>query len=188
MTTPSHHSLRNQLLIAMPNMEDHRFAHTVTYICDHSPEGAMGLVINQSIDTDLDDLLEQLGLTRSASRRHYPVLQGGPVQPERGFVLHRGEKKWSHTVSIGEGIALTASRDILEDMAKNEGPDDALVVLGYAGWGAGQLEREIADNAWLTTPASPEILFETPLEQRVNAAARQLGIDFTLLSTQAGHA
>ncbi|HQQ62859.1 MAG TPA: YqgE/AlgH family protein [Pseudomonadales bacterium] len=183
-----HQSLRNQLLIAMPGMVDGRFANTVTYICEHTREGAMGLVINQPIDTDLDDLLEQMGLELSPLRRHYGVLCGGPVQQERGFVLHRRGKQWSHTVDLGDDLALTASRDVLESMAVAEGPDDALVLLGYAGWEAGQLERELADNAWLTVPATPAILFDVPFEQRVRVAAFQLGFDFNLLSAQAGHA
>ena len=184
----SHQSLRNQLLIAMPGMDDERFAHTVTYICDHSPEGAMGLVINQPLDTELDDLLEQMGFELDPQRKTYPVLCGGPVQPERGFVLHRRGPRWAHTVDLAGDIALTASRDILESMAGQQGPEDALVLLGYAGWGAGQLERELAENAWLTVPASPDILFSTPYGQRVQAAAHQLGIDFNLLSSHAGHA
>ncbi|MCC7516512.1 MAG: YqgE/AlgH family protein [Pseudomonadales bacterium] len=189
MSKPS--SLRHQLLIAMPGMTDERFAHSVTYICDHSKTGAMGLVINRPIDTELDDLLEQLGLSLHASRQPYPVLQGGPVQPERGFVLHRHTtgQSWSHTVPLGQGVALTASRDVLESMANGTGPDDALVILGYAGWEAGQLEREMADNAWLTAPASAEILFETPFDQRAQVAAALLGItDLNLLAARAGHA
>lgn len=190
MTTPTstpHQSLRNQLLIAMPGMDDSRFAHTVTYICDHSPEGAMGLVINQPLGTDLDDLFEQMGFELDPERRDYPVLCGGPVHPERGFVLHPRGPHWAHTVDLSPDIALTASRDVLEAMAGGEGPVNALVMLGYAGWGAGQLEQELADNVWLTVPASPAILFTTPFEQRARAAASQLGIDLNLLSAQAGH-
>lgn len=183
-----HQSLRNQLLIAMPGMDDSRFAHTVTYICDHSPQGAMGLVINQPVNTELDDLLEQMGFDLAPQRKHYPVLRGGPVHPERGFVLHRRGPRWAHTVDLNPDIALTASRDVLEAMAAGQGPDAALVLLGYAGWEAGQLERELADNVWLTAPASLSILFDTPFEQRARAAAFQLGIDFNLLSAQAGHA
>lgn len=183
-----HASLRNQLLLAMPNMEDSRFAHTVTYVCEHTHEGAMGLVINQPINTDLDDLFEQMGFALDTARRQYPVLRGGPMQQERGFVLHRRGPRWAHTVDLSQDIALTASRDVLEAMASANGPEDALILLGYAGWGAGQLERELADNAWLTVPATPAILFEEPFDQRVRAAAFQLGIDFNLLSAQAGHA
>lgn len=181
-------SLRHQLLIAMPGMDDSRFAHTVTYICDHSADGAMGLVINQPLDTELDDLLEQLGFALEPSRRDYPVLSGGPVQPERGFVLHRRGPRWSHTIDLGGDIALTASRDVLEAMAAGQGPTEGLVLLGYAGWGPGQLERELADNAWLTVPASSAILFDIPFEERARAAASQLGIDLNLLPTGAGHA
>lgn len=187
-TAKPHDSLRNQLLIAMPGMDDGRFANTVTLICDHSPEGAMGLVINQPLPAGLDELLEQMGFSPAGERPHYPLLRGGPVQPERGFVLHRRGLHWQHTVDLDEDIALTASRDILEAMATDQGPADALVLLGYAGWGAGQLERELAENVWLTAPVSPAILFGTPFEQRARAAASQLGIDFNLLSTQAGHA
>lgn len=187
-SSTAHQSLRNQLLLAMPGMGDSRFAHAVTYICEHTDEGAMGLVINQPLTTDLDDLLEQMGMTLDPLRRHYGVLHGGPVQPERGFVLHRRGQRWSHTIELSDEIALTASRDVLESMAAAEGPDDALVLLGYAGWGAGQLEKELADNAWLTVPASPAILFDVPFEQRARVAAFQLGFDFNLLSAQAGHA
>ncbi len=186
--TPTHQSLRNPLLIAMPGMGDSRFAHTVTYICEHTPEGAMGLVINQPVDTELDDLLEQMGFTMNPLRRHYAVLSGGPVQQDRGFVLHRRGSHWSHTVDLADDIALTASRDVLEAMAAAEGPNDALVLLGYAGWDAGQLERELAENAWLSVPATASILFDVPFEQRARTAAFQLGFDFNLLSAQAGHA
>lgn len=148
----------------------------------------MGLVINQPLDTGLDELLEQLGFDPDPARKDYPILCGGPVQPERGFVLHRHGPSWSHTVTLGNGIALTASRDVLEAMAEKRGPEDALVLLGYAGWSAGQLERELADNVWLTVPASAAILFDTPFEQRARVAASQLGIDFNLLPIRAGHA
>jgi putative transcriptional regulator len=183
-----HESLRNHLLIAMPGMDDSRFANTVTLICDHTPEGAMGLVVNQPLSLDLDDLLEQMGFDLNPERRHYPLLSGGPVQPERGFVLHRRGSSWQHTVDLDNDVALTASRDILESMSTGLGPPEGLVLLGYAGWDAGQLERELADNAWLTVPSSPAILFDTPFDQRVRAAAFQLGIDINLLSHQVGHA
>lgn len=187
---PAPHSLRNQLLIAMPGMDDERFAHTVTYLCEHTPEGAMGLVINQPLDMEIDDLLEQMSLELAEGRRDYPVLCGGPMHPERGFVLHRStdSRHWHNSLRISNDMVLTASRDILADMAAGRGPKEALVVLGYAGWGAGQLEQELADNVWLTAPASQNILFQIPFGQRAQAAAAQLGVDLNLLPAQAGHA
>ncbi len=172
----------------MPGLDDSRFAHTVTYICEHTPEGAMGLVINQPVEAELDDLLEQMGLALDPGRHAHKIMRGGPVHPERGFVLHRAGPRWAHTVKLSEEIALTASRDILEAMATASGPEDALILLGYAGWSAGQLERELAENAWLTAPATPAIVFHTPFEQRARAAAMQLGVDLSLLSAQVGHA
>lgn len=181
--------LRNHFLIAMPSLNESIFSHTITYICDHSESGAMGLVINQPLDLVMSEIYQQLdcGDVQSYSPMTQ-VLSGGPVQPERGFILHSPEKNWESSLRVSKDIALTASRDIIESIARGEGPAKYLVALGYAGWGAGQLEAEIADNAWLTTPADSSIVFDTPIEQRWSAASKNLGIDLNLISGIAGHA
>lgn len=183
-------SLRNQFLIAMPGMADPNFAHSVTYICEHSEDGAMGLVINLPMKLTLADIYQQLNLPCEDKSANSPALAGGPISVERGFVLHpnRETERWQSTTPISPEIALTASRDILESMSRGEGPDHYLVALGYAGWAEGQLEKEIANNAWLTVPADEQILFHTPVEQRWSAAARHLGIDLNLISSTVGHA
>ncbi|MCP8899933.1 YqgE/AlgH family protein [Gilvimarinus xylanilyticus] len=183
-------ALRNQFLIAMPSMSDPHFAHSVTYICEHSDDGAMGIVVNIPMDLTLSDIYQQLELDTNDISAHMAALAGGPVSGERGFVLHptSTDRQWQSSIEVSEDITLTASRDILEAMSRGEGPEHTLVALGYAGWDKGQLEREIAENAWLTVPANQQILFHTPAEQRWNAAARHLGIDLNLISSQAGHA
>lgn len=181
-------SLKHHFLIAMPSLKDGIFANSVTYLCEHNEQGAMGLVINQPLDLSLDEVFEQLDLEIIIPHRE-PILAGGPVQTERGFVLHRAmERDWDATLRIHDGISLTTSRDILAAMAEGQGPDDVLVALGYAGWSAGQLEQELVANAWLTLPADDAILFDIPFEQRLHAAASKLGIDLSLISPQAGHA
>jgi len=181
--------LAGNLLIAMPAMPDPNFNRTVTYICEHSEKGALGLVINRPLDMELSEVFEQLDLdvSRPALSRR-PVLQGGPVQLERGFVLHRSDVKWDSTMEVTNSVFVTTSRDILTAMAAGRGPDTALVALGYAGWGPGQLEDEIAANAWLSVPAEPEIIFETPFEERWQRAAGLLGVDLMTISGDAGHA
>ena len=181
-------SLRNHFLIAMPGMEDSNFAHSITYLCEHNAEGAMGIVVNRPLDISFDDIFEHLEIEDFAHRHQQRVLSGGPVQTDRGFVLHRrgSGKRWQSTLELTEEIALTTSRDILDAIAHDDGPQDALVALGYAGWGPGQLEREIVENAWLTLPADPDILFEVPLERRAQAAAARLGINLDLLSSARG--
>ncbi len=182
-------SLSNHFLIAMPNLADPNFFHTVTLICEHNEEGALGIVINRPTDFSLGELLQQLELIEDADRyADIPVYAGGPVQGEHGFIVHSPPGEWAHSLRFGDGLALTTSRDLLEGIVEGRGPERLLVALGYAGWGPGQLEQELADNAWLTTPASHEILFEVPAEQRWKAAAAQLGIDLDLLSGDAGHA
>ncbi|MBU2884436.1 YqgE/AlgH family protein [Gilvimarinus agarilyticus] len=183
-------SLRNQFLIAMPGMEDPNFIHSVTYICEHSDDGAMGLVINLPMDITLAEIYQQLGLSCDDTSAQSTALAGGPVGAERGFVLHPNleQQRWQSTTSISPQIALTASKDILESMSRGEGPEHYIVALGYAGWEQGQLEQEIAENAWLTVPADDQILFHTPAEQRWSAAARDLGIDLNLISNSVGHA
>jgi putative transcriptional regulator len=181
--------LTNHFLIAMPQLADPNFFHTVTYICEHGPEGALGIVINRPMDLTLGDILEHMEIeARAAGVAETPVYMGGPVQQERGFVLHRPAQAWESTLLITDRIGLTTSRDILRAIAGGEGPEHALIALGYAGWGAGQLEQELADNAWLSGPADPAILFHTPDEERWRAAAASLGVDLDLLSGDAGHA
>ena len=182
-------SLKNHFLIAMPGLCGGVFANSITYICEHTEEGAMGIVINHPLELSLDEILEHLDLGEIHLKRNDRILAGGPVQMDRGFVLHRrGIKEWQATMPVSDQIALTTSQDILSDIAHNEGPEDSLVALGYAGWAAGQLESEIADNAWLTMPADIDIIFKTPPEDRARVAAAKLGIDLALISPQAGHA
>lgn len=182
-------SLKNQLLIAMPQMLDPNFEHTLTYIVEHSEEGAMGITINRPMDLEIDDILEDLDIEiRVALGAEHQVVSGGPVQQEAGFILHPPtEQVWQSSIPLQDGLWLTTSRDVLEAIARGEGPDRSLTALGYAGWGEGQLEKEMADNAWLSTPASLELIFRVPFPERWHAAARQLGVDMSLISTQAGH-
>jgi putative transcriptional regulator len=182
-------SLKNQLLIAMPNLQDPNFARTVTYICEHGEHGAMGIVINRPTDLRLADVLQHMQIEGGMGAAGEQIVYlGGPVEEERGFVLHTHTEPWDSTLAVNEAISITTSRDILEAMARGEGPEHTLVALGYAGWGAGQLEREMQQNAWLSGPADQSILFELPADQRWEAAAGLLGVDLHLLSTDAGHA
>ncbi|MDZ7735112.1 MAG: YqgE/AlgH family protein [Gammaproteobacteria bacterium] len=182
-------NLTSHFLIAMPALADPNFQHTVTFICAHNEEGAMGIVINRQLDFILDEVLSQMELqplNDTIGNTH--VYQGGPVQTDRGFILHTPEKTWESSIQISDGICVTTSRDILEAIASGEGPQSSLVALGYAGWGAGQLEREIVDNAWLSGPADTDIIFNTPCEQRWQSAAHLLGVDIQILSSDIGHA
>ncbi|HET9122544.1 MAG TPA: YqgE/AlgH family protein [Acidiferrobacteraceae bacterium] len=179
----------NHFLIAMPHMGDPNFFRTVTYICEHTPEGAMGIVINRPSELSMYDVFQQVGI--SAEPRQFSgvmVHLGGPVQANRGFVLHEPLGHWESTMAVTDRVGVSTSRDILDAIARNEGPERWLMALGYAGWGAGQLEREMAENAWLSGPAADSVLFETPMEARWHAAAHLLGVDLTLLSEEAGHA
>lgn len=186
-TSPSY--LSHHFLIAMPHMADPRFAHTLIYLCDHSPDGAMGLVVNQPSGLTMSDILEQTSpeLEVPLAAGAQPIYNGGPIQTERGFVLHGGPHQWEASLDLGR-LQLTTSRDILADMVRGQGPRQALVALGYAGWDAGQLDQELVDNVWLSCPADLDILFTLPSEQRLGAAARSLGIELSLLTSQAGHA
>ncbi|NMP17684.1 MULTISPECIES: YqgE/AlgH family protein [unclassified Thalassotalea] len=182
-------SLENHLLIAMPNMQDPYFHKTVTYICEHNDQGAMGLVINVPVRITLSELLKQIDAEKvTAGRLTQRVLAGGPVAPDRGFVLHNSQGGWNSSMELSSDIMITTSKDILEALGTESAPDQFLVTLGYAGWGAGQLEQEIKDNSWLITPADKEILFDTPVELRWQKAAEKLGIDLGHLSTDVGHA
>jgi putative transcriptional regulator len=179
----------DHFLIAMPGMVDPNFANTLTYVCEHSAEGALGIVVNKPIDMKLAALFEQIDVALAdAGLRASPVHFGGPVQVDRGFVLHRPLGNWQSTLAVSDDIGLTTSKDVLEALARGEGPQDVFVSLGYAGWSAGQLEQEIAQNAWLTVAADPEVLFDTPAEARLPAAMKLLGIDFSRLSDDVGHA
>lgn len=190
MSVDSFQSLSGQLLVAMPNLDDPGFSRGVTLLCQHDAQGAVGLLINRPADFQFRDVLGQLQL--SSDRKdinRFPVLIGGPVQPERGFVVHpAAQGEWDSSYRINEHWAITTSRDILAAIARGEGPDQALMILGYAGWGAGQLEQELLDNAWLTAAADRQILFDTAMEQRWQAATRSMGFDSHQLSPHVGHA
>lgn len=182
-------SLTNHFLIAMPGLHDPNFARTVTFICEHSDEGAMGLVINRTLSLRLRDVLEEMDIeSRAGQLLDMPVFVGGPVQSDRGFVLHRPIGTWESSLAITDALGLSTSRDILVALAEDRGPDRALLALGYAGWGPGQLEHEMAQNAWLSGPADHGILFDVPADERWAAAARLLGVDLTTISGEAGHA
>lgn len=181
--------LTNHFLIAMPMLMDPNFFRTVTYICEHNRDGAMGIVINRPLAITVHEILQQMNLNSSNNElRRQKVFLGGPVQRERGFVIHYPLGNWDASLTVTDTIAVTTSRDILQAMADNTGPQKSLVALGYAGWGAGQLEREIANNAWLSGPADLRVLFEIPIERRWYTAALILGIDMNLLSADIGHA
>ena len=181
--------LTNQFLIAMPAMADENFAGSVVYVCEHGDKGALGLVINRPTDLTLATLFERIDLKLEiAPWKDAPVFFGGPVQTERGFVLHQPLGEYSSSLPVGQDIALTTSKDVLEAVAEGHGPGRMLVTLGYAGWGAGQLEHEIGQNAWLTVAAQPDVIFDTPVDERFDAALRLLGIDAGQLSGLAGHA
>lgn len=181
--------LNNQFLIAMPMLTDKDFFHTVTYLCQHNDDGALGIIINRPTEMKLGDIFSQMGIDNATEKsRKTPIYMGGPVQVERGFVIHESSSThWESSIAISEEVSLTSSRDILEAISKNEGPENYLIALGYAGWGAGQLEKEIINNAWLNTPYADAILYETPISQRWNAAANLIGVDINLLSSTAGH-
>jgi putative transcriptional regulator len=181
--------LTAHFLIAMPAMDDPNFAQGVTLLCQHNEEGAMGLMINRLSEFTLGEVLEQMQIvTESKQLADVPVLIGGPVQPDRGFVLHDDPRDWSSTLRFGNGLAVSTSRDILEAMAKGEGPENAVIALGYAGWTAGQLEEEIAANCWLTVEADESIVFRTPISARWQAAAKSLGINLAQVTDYSGRA
>lgn len=188
-------ALAHHFLIAMPGLEDDIFARSVVYVCEHSERGALGLVINKPADLDLQTLFHRIDLPlHRAELQHMSVLLGGPVQTERGFVLHdgapvqSGAQPYPATMALAEGLAMTTSRDVLQAMADGEGPKRVLVALGYSAWAGGQLESEIAENSWLTVPAQAALMFETPLESRYEQALQLLGVSALSLSTVAGHA
>ena len=182
-------TLGNRLLVALPSLHDPHFARTVAMVCQHDGEGAMGVVINRASEYTLGEVFRQMGIdSDDAGLNARPVLAGGPVHPERGFVLHDGGREWDSTLAIADGLYVTTSRDVLEAMARGEGPRQALVALGCAGWGAGQMEQEVVDDSWLLVPAMREVLFDLPLDQRWQAAAGSIGVDLAHYAGQSGHA
>ena len=181
-------NLTHNFLIAMPGMVDPNFNGTLTYICDHSEQGALGVVVNRPIDLDLSTLFEQIGLSLPERLHRNVVYFGGPVQTERGFVLHTPPQTFSSTLTVNDEISLTTSKDVLEAVSQGAGPQKFMVSLGYAGWGAGQLEEEIKQNAWLSVAADPQVIFDLAPEERLPAAMKLLGIDLANLSDEAGHA
>ena len=183
------HSFGNNLLIALPSLLDSAFARSVTLICQHDGEGAMGVVVNRPSEYTLGDVLQQMGITSNdESLQARIVLAGGPVHPERGFVLHDGDREWDSSLAVGDGLYLTTSRDVLEALARGEGPAQAVVALGCAGWGAGQLEQELVDDSWLMVPSRHDVLFDLPLVQRWQAAAGSIGVDLVNVAGHSGHA
>ncbi|WP_202330057.1 YqgE/AlgH family protein [Mesorhizobium sp. L-8-3] len=187
--------LDDQFLIAMPGMKDDRFARSVIYVCAHSEEGAMGLIINQVQQMRFPDLLVQLGIMDEqeairlpSKTRDFMIRNGGPVDRSRGFVLHSDDYTVESSMPVSEDVCLTATVDILRAISAGRGPRHALMALGYAGWGAGQLESEIADNGWLTCPANIDLLFDTDIERKYDRILASIGIDPTRLSHSAGHA
>jgi putative transcriptional regulator len=181
--------LTDHFLIAMPGMVDSFFAKSLVYVAEHNPRGALGLIVNRPIDMSLGNLLARIDVPVQAEGiGKLPVFFGGPVQTERGFVLHRPVGHWQSTLAVNEDIGLTSSRDILQAVAVHGQPRDIMVTLGYAGWSAGQIEHELAQNAWLTVPAQLRILFELPYEERLPSALELLGVSLTNLVDEAGHA
>jgi len=182
-------SLENHLLIAMPTLDDAYFNKSVTYICEHNEDGAMGLIINLPVNITLNELLAQI----DENKQDLPsleqlVLTGGPISQDRGFVLHSPQDCWSSSLALSDDVMITTSKDILMSLGTEQAPQKFLVTLGYAGWGPGQLEQELSANSWLTIPADDDILFNTPFEQRWKKSAEKLGIDIAHLSSDVGHA
>lgn len=182
-------NLTDHFLIAMPAMDDPYFSKSLIYIAEHNDQGALGLIVNRPIDMTLATLFEKIEIPiESTELANLPVFFGGPVQTDRGFVLHRPIGDWQSTLAVNQDVGLTSSRDVLQSVARNGRPHEVLVTLGYSGWGAGQLESELAQNSWLSVPANPHILFDIPYEERLPSAMEILGIDFANLAVTAGHA
>jgi len=182
-------SLTNQLLIAMPSLEDPNFGQSVTYICEHNEDGAMGLIINRPMELGLGEVLNQLEIDCvDTDIANQVVYFGGPVETERGFILHEPVGDWESTLAVTDTLGVTSSRDILEAIGQGVGPRRMLITLGYASWTAGQLEQELADNAWFSGPADADLIFDLPIAERWEAAARLIGVDLTMMSNDIGHA
>lgn len=183
------HYLRNHFLLAMPALSDANFARTVTFVYEHNQDGAMGIIINRPLNITLEEVLRHMGGKGCAKGvGMMSVCLGGPVQQERGFILHRPIGQWEATLAVGDEFGITTSCDILNAISEGQGPSQMLIALGYAGWGPNQLEQELADNAWLSTPANSKVVFDTPYEQRWEAAAALAGVDLCRLSGEVGHA
>jgi len=181
-------SLANHLLVALPSLTDETFARSVALICQHDDNGTMGVLVNQPSEYTVGEVLAQMDIRTEDDRLQASmVLNGGPVHPERGFVIHDDPRPWDSSLAVGDDLYLTTSRDILEAMARGDGPANALVALGCAGWSSGQLEQELAENSWLTVPADSALLFATPLEERWQGAAARLGVDIFRLTGYSGH-
>lgn len=180
-------SLRGQFLLAMPNLQDPNFRNTVSVLCEHDEQGAMGVIINRPISLTLGEMFTQLDLNTPSNPKG-KVFYGGPVQTERGFVLHDDPSDWQANLKIAEGLYLTSSSDILEAISVGVGPDNFMIALGYAGWDLGQIEGEIKENAWLNTPLDSAIVFHTDVEKRFDAAMSTMGLNRAILSPAAGHA
>jgi putative transcriptional regulator len=188
--TTAHMNLENQFLIAMPQLQDSFFAGTVTYMWKHSADGALGIVINKPLSASVSDIFDELNIicgseTERLSKQK--VLAGGPVEEDKGFILHNSSKLWESSVAVSSEISLCTSRTILEDIAKGEGPENYVIALGCAGWDAGQLEHEIAENSWLTAPVKSDLLFSNHYSTMASSAAAQLGINLNQISPEAGH-
>lgn len=184
-------NLSNQFLLSMPQLQDPSFSSTLTYICEHDERGALGIIINRPLEIRLGDIMQEMDIsvTRDAVSRHM-VFEGGPVEPGHGLVVHPSATvdSWQGTHSFGHGVSISSSRDILVDIANGGGPERFMVILGHAGWGPGQLENEFAQNTWLSCRADLDILFDTPADAKLEKAADLLGVNFSNLSTQTGHA
>ncbi|OEE65323.1 hypothetical protein A1OO_01415 [Enterovibrio norvegicus FF-33] len=186
-------NFKNHFLVAMPSMLDDRFKHSVIYVCEHNEDGAMGLVINQPIDISVANMLEQIEVERESHVTHpvsldQPVLFGGPVSEDRGFVLHKNRQEFGSSIQLSDALTVTTSKDILSILGTNDEPEQFIVALGYSGWDAGQLEQELAENSWLTIEADPTVIFDTPINERWEKALKQLGITALNLSSDIGHA
>lgn len=186
-------SLVNQFLIAMPALDDSYFSRSLIYVCEHDDEGAMGLIINKNTDIAINKVLLEMHIEDEEDDLDFQldsqkVMSGGPVQTDRGFILHNGEQKWSSSLQLQDQISVTTSKDILENLSNENGPEKYIMALGYSGWSAGQLEQELIDNTWLTIDAEPDLLFDVPVEQRWEKAVQKLGISPEQLTAFSGHA
>ncbi len=181
-------SLANHLLVAMPSLTDPNFEHTVIYLCEHNSEGSVGLIINRPMQYSLGIVFEQMQIEANQTQEQRPLLYGGPIQPERGFVIHRPGGIWRSSLELAEDVAITTSNDIIRAIAINTGPKDALVTLGYTGWGETQLEKEVLDNLWLVCSYRPELLYDVPFSERWQYAGLTIGVKMNQLSASIGHA
>jgi putative transcriptional regulator len=191
-SAPAELNLANHFLVAMPSMDDPIFGGTVVYICEHNDKGVLGVVINKPTDMTMEVLFERIDLKLAEGLRttvvNEPIMFGGPVQDDRGFVLHTPHARYSSSLTVTPEVAFTTSIDVLEAVASGNGPQRMLVSIGYSGWSPGQLEEEIGRNGWLTVPADPSVIFDLPIEERYHAAIKLLGIDPMMLTSEAGHA